>query len=94
MSSNTINPNTSRARGISGTNVVARAGGGGGGGGGEGYAGGGRKGNSTTAVRKNSPSQSSLGTIVGPAAGVGGSRLNIDGGELTEEELEPPMDAR
>lgn len=90
MSSNTINPNASRARGISGTNVVA----GGGSGGGEGYAGGGRKGNSTTTVKKNSQSQSSVGTIVGAAAGMGGSRLNIDGGELAEEELESPMDAR
>lgn len=95
MSSNIANPNASRARGNSGTNVVAE--GGGGGGSGEGYAGGGRKENSTTTIKNPLQSQSSLGTIVGAAGGVGGvggSKMNIDGGELVEEELESPMDAR
>lgn len=94
MSSNIANPNASRARGNSGTNVVAEGGGGGGGGSGEGYAGGGRKENSTTTIKNPLQSQSSLGTIVGAAGGVGGSKMNIDGGELVEEELESPMDAR
>eukprot|EP00903_Cladosiphon_okamuranus_P013687 g12746.t1 len=81
VSTNAVNANFSRNRGISGTGVTGPIGGGGGGGG----AG---RGKANNANGKNS--HSSVG------GGGGASMLNVDGGggELAEEAVESPMDAR
>lgn len=78
VSTNTVNPNASRARGIVGTGGCGGIGGG--------TSTGGRKAN----TGRNS--QSSAGTI-GAAAG-GASKMNVDGPEGVREGIESPMDAR
>lgn len=78
LSTNIVNPNASRARGV-------------GGGGGGGTGGAGRKGNNSGASRRGSQSSASVGTT--GAAGGGASKMNIDGGGAFEE-IESPIDAR
>lgn len=87
FSTNNVNPNASRARGI---NIGA------GGGGGASFTG--RKGNANNNTSNNNinnrqTSQSSAGTIA-TIGGAGASRLNIDGGDFAEEEVESTLDAR
>ncbi|CAM9671503.1 unnamed protein product, partial [Ectocarpus sp. 4 AP-2014] len=83
VSTNAVNPNASRARGISGTGVTGPIGGAGGGGGGGG-----------AGRAKANPKNSSVGTV-GTAGGGGASKVNLDGGggDLAEA-VELPMDSR
>lgn len=86
MSTNAVNTNISRNRGISGTGVTGPIGGG---------AGRGKANNNATNNANRKGSHSSAGGV-GTAGGGGASKINVNGGdgEFAEEAVESPMDAR